>query len=140
MIQVYNPYNMESDGCPKEMWAPCLAEGGVHILVDGEASGATKNPGNIVHLPAGVVVSAVNLLPECRPFGGNRIRAPQFGQGRRPSIVAPNHCIINHQRDDSQRWNHCGADNVSQTCGSRRAYRVFLGLISVIIDSEGANN
>lgn len=86
VIEVEDPYSTETDGCPEEWSVPCLAEGGVRILVDGEASGAMQSPGDSVHLPGGVAVSAANLMPECRPFGGDRIWASQFEEmtaGRR---------------------------------------------------------
>ncbi|CAM9518126.1 unnamed protein product [Laminaria digitata] len=37
-----------------------------------------QSPRGSVSLPGGVVVSAANLLPECRPFCGDRIWAAQF--------------------------------------------------------------
>lgn len=70
LIEVKDPYVTETDGCPQDSLASCPAEGGVRILVDGEVSSPVQSPGERVHLPGGVVFSAANLLPECRPFGG----------------------------------------------------------------------
>lgn len=93
LIEVNDPYVTETDGCPQDSSAPCLAEGGVRILVDGEVSSPMQHPGDSVHLSGGVIFSAANLLPECRPFGGDRIWAAQFEKmmaGRRSlRIVTP---------------------------------------------------
>ncbi|MEO9748624.1 MAG: hypothetical protein ABJF95_06435, partial [Marinobacter sp.] len=78
VIEVNDPYSTRTDGCPHDLSKPCLADGGVRIVVDGETPGSMQSPGDRWHLPGGVVVSAANLSPECRPFGGDRIWAAQF--------------------------------------------------------------
>ena len=78
VIEVIDPYSTETDGCRKDSSALCLADGGVRILVDGETPGTMLSLGDRSHLPGGVVVSAANLSPECRPFGGDRIWAARF--------------------------------------------------------------
>lgn len=80
VVEVKDPYHTETDGCPEDWSVPCLAEGGVRILIDGEESDAMQTPSDSVHLPGGVVISAANLLPECRPFGGDRIWAAQYDE------------------------------------------------------------
>ena len=82
VVEVKDPYSTVTDGCPKDSSAPCLAEGGLVILVDGEESAALQVPGENVRLPGSspFVVSAANLPAECRPFGGDRIWATQFAQ------------------------------------------------------------
>ena len=86
LIEVKNPYSTDTDGCFQESSAPCLADGGLRILVDGVESAALQAPAENVLLPGGegqssasaVVVSSTNLPAEYRPFGGNRVWAAQF--------------------------------------------------------------
>lgn len=82
VVEVTDPYTTATNGCPHDLSVPCLADGGVRILVDGEASTILQAPAVNVRLPgrSPVVVSAANLPAECRPFGGDRIWATQFKQ------------------------------------------------------------
>lgn len=85
LVEVEDPYSTVTEGCPASPAAPCLADGGLRILVDGQNSAALYSPAENVVLPGGegsseVVVSAANLPAECRPFGGDRIWATQFAQ------------------------------------------------------------
>ena len=88
VIEVNDPYSTQTVGCPKESSAPCLADGGVRLFVDGEAHGANKYPGQPSNLSGRVAVSAANLSPECRPFDGDRIWAAQVetATAARPSL------------------------------------------------------
>lgn len=89
VVEVKNPYTTTTNGCPKDSSVPCLADGGLRILVDGEESAAMQAPATSVHLPGGspVVVSAANLPAECRIFGGDRIWATKFAE-----------MMVNHRR------------------------------------------
>lgn len=64
VISVKEPHSLES-ACPTEI-SPCLADGSLNIVVDGEA--ALSAPGNVILAP-GVEVTAVNIPGECRSFG-----------------------------------------------------------------------
>ncbi|CAN0590712.1 unnamed protein product, partial [Laminaria digitata] len=80
VVEVKNPYSTDTYGCPDGASLPCLADGGLRILVDGEESAAMQAPAENVSLPGNlpVFMSATNLPAECRPFGGDRIWATQF--------------------------------------------------------------
>ena len=80
VVEVKNPYSTNTDGCPKDSPVPCLADGGLRILVDGEEPAALQAPSENVRLPGSypVIVSTANLPAECRPCDGDRIWATQF--------------------------------------------------------------
>lgn len=80
LAAVRNPYSTSSIGCPESSSVPCLADGGLRVLIDRKESAAMQAPAENVHLPgrSSIVVSAANLPAECRPFGGDRIWATQF--------------------------------------------------------------
>ena len=80
VIEVKDPYSTNTDGCPKDSPVPCLADGGLRILVDKEEPATLQSPSENVRLPGSVpvVLSTTNLPAECRPFGGDRIWAAQF--------------------------------------------------------------
>ena len=82
VVEVKDPYSTNTDGCPKASPVPCLADGGIRILVDGEEPAALQAPFENVRLPGSypVLFSAANLPAECRPFGGDRIWAAQFAE------------------------------------------------------------
>ena len=67
-IQVKDPYNLESS-C-QEGVAPCLADGSLNVVLDGEE--ALLAPGT-VSLGSAVAVSAVNLPGACRSFGFDKV-------------------------------------------------------------------
>lgn len=86
VIEVKNPYTTDTEGCPAGL--PCLANGGLRILVDGVESDTLQAPVENAEVSEGseTFVSAANLPAECRPFGGDRIWATQFEEimaGRR---------------------------------------------------------
>lgn len=64
VIDVRDPHSLHSS-C-REGLSPCLAEGSLRVLLDGEEQ--LLAPGSIT-LGEDVVVSAVNLPGECRSFG-----------------------------------------------------------------------
>ena len=80
VVEVKDPYSTNTDGCPKDSPVPCLADGGLRILVDGEEPAALQASSENVRLPGSypIVLSAANLPAECRTFGGDRIWATQF--------------------------------------------------------------
>lgn len=82
MLEVKDTYTTITDGCPKDSTVPCLADGGLRILVDGEQSAAMQAPVEHVRLPRSspVVVSSTKLPAECHPFGGDRIGATKFAE------------------------------------------------------------
>ncbi|CAM9361358.1 unnamed protein product [Ectocarpus sp. 4 AP-2014] len=90
VIEVTNPYETDTaGGCPDGAPAPCLANGGLSVTVDGEKE-ADNSP--LLHtvrdetLPGGIQVSAANLPVECWQFGGDKIWARHYAdtmEGRR---------------------------------------------------------
>ena len=82
VVEVKDPYTTTTAGCPEDSSVPCLADGGLRVLVDGKESAAMQAPATNVRLPGGspVVVSVANLPAECRLFGGDRIWAATFAK------------------------------------------------------------
>ncbi|CAM9328277.1 unnamed protein product [Ectocarpus sp. 12 AP-2014] len=90
VIEVTNPYDTDkAGGCPDGAPAPCLANGGLSVTVDGEKE-ADDSP--LLHtirdetLPGGIQVSAANLPVQCWQFGGDKIWARHYAEtmeGRR---------------------------------------------------------
>lgn len=88
VIQTKDPYTVESTGCSKDVYSPCLSENALDIIVDGEdyQSVAVAN----VAFLGGTVLSAVNLPVECQPYGSDVTWARKFvesGHGRYLSAV-----------------------------------------------------
>lgn len=78
ITQVKDPYTTKTDGCTSQQ--PCLANGALRVLVDGqEAYGMAGSMESLVN-PAGFMVSAANLPAECQPFGGDLIWANKFAE------------------------------------------------------------
>ncbi len=86
VIEVENPYTIDTGGCPEGV-SPCLANGGLRIIVDGEEMDELLRFSRDVSVADGAMtVSAANLPVECRQFGGDRIWARLFQEmieGRR---------------------------------------------------------
>eukprot|EP00903_Cladosiphon_okamuranus_P013230 g12337.t3 len=88
VIQVINPYAVDSfDGCPGDI-SPCLANGGLRVEVDGVEAGGRLLGGVIrdERVAEDIYVSASNLPVECRQFGGHIIWARMYEemlQGKR---------------------------------------------------------
>eukprot|EP00752_Nemacystus_decipiens_P012283 g10889.t1 len=86
VIEVKNPYSIETDGCPESV-SPCLANGGLRIIVDDEeVNELLRFSRNVPVADGAMTVSASNLPVECRQFGGDRIWARMYQdmiEGRR---------------------------------------------------------
>ncbi|CAM9292956.1 unnamed protein product [Ectocarpus sp. 8 AP-2014] len=86
VIQVANPYTIDTDGCPERV-SPCLANGGLSIIVDGqEVDELLRFSREMPVADGAMTVSASNLPVECRQFGGHKIWArihQEMLQGRR---------------------------------------------------------
>eukprot|EP00903_Cladosiphon_okamuranus_P008159 g7858.t1 len=78
VVEVANPYTIDTDGCPQG-FSPCLANGGLRIIVDGHEDDELLRFSTQVPVADGAVtLSASNLPVECRQFGGDRIWARKF--------------------------------------------------------------
>ena len=85
IIEVKNPYDTATDGCPNGV-SPCLAKGGVRIIVDGEQNDGIFTSSRDEEVADDIYISASNLPVECRQFGGDKIWARMYDemlQGRR---------------------------------------------------------
>lgn len=69
VIEAKDPYTTKTEGCPTS--SPCIGDGSLRILVDGQESTAFVSPGDDIQLHGGMEISAVNLPAECRPFGAD---------------------------------------------------------------------
>eukprot|EP00903_Cladosiphon_okamuranus_P010196 g9655.t1 len=77
-IDVEHPYTIDTDGCPEDV-SPCLANGGLRMVVDGQKADELLRFSSQVPVTDGAIsVSASNLPVECRQFGGDRIWACQY--------------------------------------------------------------
>jgi len=86
VIEVKDPYITDTEGCADDSPVPCLANGALRVIVDGEEISGLQAPIEATELPGGRLVSSANLPVECRPFGGDRIWAAQHAataDGRR---------------------------------------------------------
>eukprot|EP00752_Nemacystus_decipiens_P007470 g6673.t1 len=85
-IEVENPYTVDTGGCPEDV-SPCLANGGLRIVVDGQEVNELLQFSRQVPVADGaILVSASNLPVECRQFGGDKIWARMYQEmmeGRR---------------------------------------------------------
>ena len=78
IVEVANPYTVNTGGCPDGV-SPCLANGGLRMIVDGQEVDELLRFSRVVPVADGAVsVSASNLPVECRQFGGDRIWARMF--------------------------------------------------------------
>ncbi|CAM9563847.1 unnamed protein product [Sphacelaria rigidula] len=83
VVEVKDPYTTRTQGCRKQDARPCLAEGGLHVLVDGVESDALEGPTSVslfADTDSEMEVTASNLPAECRPFGGDLIWARKFAK------------------------------------------------------------
>ena len=69
VIEVIEPYSGHTPSCPVDV-VPCLADGGLRFLVDGEESKMLFNPTRNENVVDTFEVSSSNLPTECREFGG----------------------------------------------------------------------
>ncbi|CAM9524200.1 unnamed protein product [Ectocarpus sp. 12 AP-2014] len=73
VIEVANPYTTDTDGCPEDV-SPCLANGGLRVVVDGqEVDELVRFSREMPVADGAMTVSASNLPVECRQFGGHKI-------------------------------------------------------------------
>lgn len=88
-IEVESPYTVDTDGCPEGV-SPCLANGGLRVVVDGQEDDELLRFSRQVPVADGAIsVSASNLPVECRQFGGDRIWARMYQEmleGRRQLV------------------------------------------------------
>eukprot|EP00903_Cladosiphon_okamuranus_P014901 g13798.t1 len=78
VIEVENPYTIDTDGCPEGV-SPCLANGGLSIIVDGQKADELLRFSTQVPVADGAIsLSASNLPVECRQFGGDKIWASMY--------------------------------------------------------------
>ena len=89
VIEVANPYNVETGRCPGEI-SPRIAGGGLRAHVDGKQVDGLLRSSRREHVTDGIAVSASNLSVECRQFGGDKIWARMYDemmQGSRELLV-----------------------------------------------------
>ena len=69
VIEVIEPYSGDTPGCP-ESFFPCLADGGLRFVIDGQLSQHLARPTRNEKVGGIFEVSSSNLPVECREFGG----------------------------------------------------------------------
>ena len=74
VIEVTNPYDVNTDGCPPDM-PPCLSNGGRRAMVDGKEVNDLVRFSRDEYVTDDIAVSASNLPVECRQIGGDKIWA-----------------------------------------------------------------
>ena len=79
VIDVKNPYDIDTDGCPSGTM-PCLSDGGLRAVVDGEEVEGLLHFSRNEHVVDGITMSASNLPAECRQFGGDKIWARMYDE------------------------------------------------------------
>ena len=79
VIEVENPYDIGTNGCPPKI-SPCLANGGLRAVVDGEEVESLLRFSRDKYVADGLTVSASNLPVECRQFGGDKIWARMYDE------------------------------------------------------------
>ena len=78
-IEVKNPYGTDTNGCPRGI-SPCLANGGLRAVVDGEEIESLLRFLRNENVADGIAVSASNLPAECRQFGGDKVWARMYDE------------------------------------------------------------
>ena len=81
VIEVKDPYDVSTDGCPSKTW-PCLADGGLRAIVDGKEVYGLLPSSRHQYVADDIAVSASNLPVECRQFGGDKIWARMYEEMR----------------------------------------------------------
>ena len=69
VIEVIEPYSGDTPGCPDGVF-PCLADGGLRFVVDGQESNAFLSPIRNEIVEDAFELSSSNLPLECHEFGG----------------------------------------------------------------------
>ena len=85
IIAVNDPYSVDTDGCNNRK-TPCLCDGAINVVVDGQDVDGLLHPSRDVYVTDGITMSASNLPVECWQFGGDKIWARMYDemlQGRR---------------------------------------------------------
>ena len=77
VIEVKNPYDVVTSGCASGT-VPCLSEGGLRAVVDGEEEDDLLHFSKDKYVVDGISVSASNLPAECRQFGGDKVWARMY--------------------------------------------------------------
>ena len=79
VVEVDNPYDVSTSGCPDGA-SPCLANGGLRALVDGEEVEGLLRFSRDAYVVDGITFSASNLPAECRQFGGDKSWARMYDE------------------------------------------------------------
>lgn len=106
VIEVQNPYTVDTAGCPDGV-SPCLANGGLRAVVDGEEAHGLLGPTTQETVADGIVVSASNLPVECRHFGGGKVWARMYEemlQGKRELATGNTSERQRAIRDSFEAW------------------------------------
>lgn len=80
VIELKDPYTIDTEGCTRDSSLPCLADGALRIVVDGAEHRGLQVPSEAVELPGGRFVSSANLPVQCRGFGRDRIWDAQYAE------------------------------------------------------------
>lgn len=75
VIENRHPYTTETEGC-NDLISPCLSDNSLRFIVDGKEQPAV--PMENFALPGQATITAVNLPPECQPYGGDMIWAETY--------------------------------------------------------------
>ena len=128
IIDVTNPYDVNTGGCPPDI-SPCLSNGGLRAIVDGEEVNDLLRFSRDEHVTDGISMSASNLPVECRQFGGDMIWARMYDEmlhGQRDLAVEENF------EDWILRFDHVAApDWCSQFFRAERPRRCAVHLFPV---------
>lgn len=108
VVQVKDPSHTTTDGCADGQ-SPCLADGGLELVVDGAERPDLLSPSRGVYLPGDTVLSASNLPVECRQFGGDKKWAHMYEemlQHQRTLLSAHNfeEWVLEHKDMAAHDW------------------------------------
>ena len=79
VLEVKDPYTIHTDGCPAGV-SPCLADGGLRAVANGEDAEHLLVPTRDVLVYDGIEISASNLPVECRQFGADKLWASMYAE------------------------------------------------------------
>lgn len=77
VIQVRDPSTTATGGCADGVY-PCLADGGLQVMVDGTERPDLLSSSRGVYIPGDTLLSASNLPVECQQFGGHKKWASMY--------------------------------------------------------------
>ena len=89
VIQVKDPSHTATAGCANGV-SPCLADGGLQVVVDGTERPHLLFPSRELYIPGDILLSASNLPVECLQFGGDKKWAHMYEemlQDQRPLLT-----------------------------------------------------